>query len=301
MILGCYIHFHKQYFYHFDLKGFLLGLMAYTVWYFSAIGIAFWRKVVFSEQTSNAPLLFIGIVIGIFSFKFIGKGTQIFAVAKRAMKLSADEVIAVSEKKPILYLRSFDRDKEQAPSKYSLRERENAHFYWNIWNPALWNERRNFSLEEVICMGIGYNRPVIAIGQPGEKLPQLGAFRKYVDNHKWKDTVISFISKSCFVCLLIGHSAGLSWESNYILKNIDLCRLLLLIPQNFSDYGWNEFYDRLSDENKFKLPVKLPQNTVAIFFNTYKKPIVITGDNIIPIYKSIIEYMEKDFPTCDRL
>ena len=56
--------------------------------------------------------------------------------------------------------------------------------------------------------------PVIAIGKPGERLPQLGAARLYVDDDHWRDTIDDLMAESALVVVRAGDTPNLWWESN---------------------------------------------------------------------------------------
>src|SRR5205085_11213724 len=56
--------------------------------------------------------------------------------------------------------------------------------------------------------------PVIAIGRPDEKLPQLGAARFYVSHARWKETVAAILRVSQLVVWTTGITEGLRWNSS---------------------------------------------------------------------------------------
>jgi hypothetical protein len=95
---------------------------------------------------------------------------------------------------PVLYLRPFAIDAElsQVPGNHpdlSARTEE----------------------EQMIAV-LGEPGPVVAIGEPGERLPQLGASRTYVIHESWQDAVRVQIEKARLVVLAPGTSPGVMWE-----------------------------------------------------------------------------------------
>ena len=54
--------------------------------------------------------------------------------------------------------------------------------------------------------------PVVAIGKPGERLPELGAARIYVSHESWQQTVLEMLERSSLVLARVGASPGVLWE-----------------------------------------------------------------------------------------
>jgi hypothetical protein len=110
-----------------------------------------------------------------------------------------------SSQLPVLYLRSFDDDIKAAKRRGS------------------WTE------EEHLVQMLALIGPVIAIGRPGEKLPQLGARRLYVSDEEWQGTVENLIKRSRLVAIRTGRSTGLLWEFQKCLELLRPDQLLLVV------------------------------------------------------------------------
>ena len=69
--------------------------------------------------------------------------------------------------------------------------------------------------------------PVVAIGKPGEPLPELGAARLYVADDQWQAKVIELMGKAALVVIRLGASPGLLWEIEQSLAQAaaPACRL----------------------------------------------------------------------------
>jgi hypothetical protein len=103
------------------------------------------------------------------------------ASLKRGRRLSvpgAEEVRRRDRRSPVLYMRSIEDDAITARSLewYSPSPSGGAHLLFVTEEQQLVKV-----LEEI--------GPVIAIGRPGEKLPELGAARKQVSDREWKTVV----------------------------------------------------------------------------------------------------------------
>ena len=148
--------------------------------------------------------------------------------AMAALKLADDR------RAPVLYLRSFADDEII----------ENA------------NVVRGFiqlSTQEEQYAKI-FNRigPFVAIGDPRDGLPDLGAARIYVGDGDWKTKVSEFLAKAQLVVLRVSWTEGLLWELRSAVDRLDPKRLLLLIP------GPSEHYDRIQAACNRALPKPLP-------------------------------------------
>ena len=72
----------------------------------------------------------------------------------------------------------------------------------------------------------------MAIGRPGEKLPQLGFGRLYVSDEKWQETVLQFMRSAQLVVIMGGSSRNYAWEVGKALELVEPHRLLFLIPSD---------------------------------------------------------------------
>ena len=112
-----------------------------------------------------------------------------------AMRLpDALEMLTTDSRAPILYLRSFNDDGVPDLTAQIIP-----------WSPTQTVEMR-------VTQALGDLGPVVSIGRPGEKLPELGAFRFYVSDAEWKDAVLYFIKCSSAVVIVVGRTTGVSWE-----------------------------------------------------------------------------------------
>jgi hypothetical protein len=105
----------------------------------------------------------------------------------------------------VIYLRSFDQDQKTAKRKGS------------------WTE------EEYLAQLLTLIGPVIAIGRPGEKLPEVGARRLYVNDDEWQSTVEGLMKSSRLVAIRTGRSSGLRWEFRKCLELLRPEQLLLVV------------------------------------------------------------------------
>jgi uncharacterized protein len=178
---------------------------------------------------------------------------MIYKRGKRYKALSATEVTENDPRPPVVYLRSFQDDRRAGKPLYLFRA-GNARMTFHYF--AAWSEMFHIfdgiSEEEVLADVVSRVGPMIAIGRPGENLPQLGAARVYVTNEEWQREVHAFLDKASLVVLRLGRTEGFWWEVEQSAKKLDPRRLVLLVPLNRKDY--EEFRTRASKYFPHGLP-----------------------------------------------
>jgi hypothetical protein len=153
--------------------------------------------------------------------------------ARKLTALNGQQKLLSDSRRPVLYLRSFQRDLEAAEAEivtegdnYSTPQDESFRG-WEVISTE----------EEQIAAVLGMVGPVIAIGNPADVLPDLGAARIYLKNSSdWREIVTTLIARSSLVALHIGTTEGVMWELEQVLRNTPLKRLLLLISLSEKDY-----------------------------------------------------------------
>ncbi|MES9992736.1 MAG: hypothetical protein ABW098_12325 [Candidatus Thiodiazotropha sp.] len=88
-----------------------------------------------------------------------------------------------------------------------------------------------WSNEEDIALGLGEHALFVAIGRPGEALPTQGAFRLYVPDPQWRDTVRELLSIASLVFLRWAPSGHLGWELEQVEMMNKLHRTVFVVPQ----------------------------------------------------------------------
>jgi hypothetical protein len=146
---------------------------------------------------------------------------------RKRLAKTVEEILA-EKKAPVLYLRSFLDDKVAANREVTLLTEE---------------EELNKAFEHI--------GPMIAIGKPGEVLPEAGAARAYFTNDQWQAAVYHYMDISRLIVLRAGLSQGLLWEIQNSVQRLDPAKLILLIPFMKADY--NKF--RTSVQSLFPKPL----------------------------------------------
>jgi len=131
---------------------------------------------------------------------------------------TADEAMRIDPRAPVVYLRSFQDDGQMLldGAKRWSRARVVGRFAATSAEQEL-----AFILERI--------GPVIAIGKPGEPLPELGAARLYVAHEHWQQTVIGLLRRAAVVAIRVGASAGVRWEIERTLESVPRERILFIV------------------------------------------------------------------------
>ncbi len=142
-------------------------------------------------------------------------GAGLYRRGKKATAATADELLAVDPRPPVLYLRSFKDD----PVGAAVPESPYGAAFALIATE-----------EQQIAEVFSEIGPVIAIGKPGERLPELGAARLYVPHDQWQDKVSQLMSQSRLVLYRASDTQGFHWEVEHGGQRLSPEKIVFLIP-----------------------------------------------------------------------
>jgi hypothetical protein len=148
-------------------------------------------------------------------------GAALLQFAKKLRAQDALSVLAHDNRQPVLYLRSFLDDSAAATV---------PHQEITSWFGGADTE------EEQLAQVLGQIGPVVAIGRPGELLPELGASRLYVGDDEWQAVVSRLMAVSRLVVLRAKRTRGLFWEAEHAASRLRPEQILFLVPRDL-DYA----------------------------------------------------------------
>jgi TM2 domain-containing membrane protein YozV len=120
---------------------------------------------------------------------------------------TADEARAADPRPPVVYLRSFVADDQ----------------------PLLtFAYTASVSAEQEIAFAMDRIGPFIAIGKPGERLPELGAARLYVADEDWRMVVGEMMRDAALVVIRAGETPNLWWEIDETMKQCPRQRVIIV-------------------------------------------------------------------------
>lgn len=68
----------------------------------------------------------------------------------------------------------------------------------------------------------------MAVGGPGEKLPELGAARLHIEERVWKTEVFALIGRAHLTVIRAGKSEGVLWEVSETVARVPRHKLVFL-------------------------------------------------------------------------
>jgi hypothetical protein len=157
-------------------------------------------------------------------------GGRCVVLGRRMRARRADVALAQDPRPPILYLRPFRFDG-------TLTHQERP-----------WKMKSTY--EEHLAQALGKFGPFVAIGQPGEGLPELGADRLYVDGDRWQQEVRGLMARAAAVILTAGDSWGLQWELHEAVATVRPERLLIFLPLGPSPTGTEDDRQEAYDDRQ---------------------------------------------------
>lgn len=144
-------------------------------------------------------------------------GVKLRRTGRRMKAPSGLDVLPGAGARPfVLYLRSFGDDELLDPTAR----------FGRLVTPRY---------EETICRGLATAGEVVAVGRPGERLPELGAARLYADDADWRDVVTALMREAALVFLVAGSSEGIRWELETVLGLRDRPPVVVFFPFLRSD------------------------------------------------------------------
>ena len=193
-------------------------------------------------------------------------GALLIQAGKRYAVPDARELLKTDKRPPILFLRSFgDESRDRKLGKFlkgSLIDQGLTE------STAGWGPREQEELARLM-FEIG---PYIAVGRPGEPLPELGPARLYIPNEKWKDEVGALLGRARFVIVRVGQGDGLGWELNQLAARLRPEQVLFILPASKAEYA------QLREGVNRNWPQPLPESRPAgrlLMFTTGWRPVPI--------------------------
>lgn len=157
--------------------------------------------------------------------------TRMLRRSKRQRAVGALALLARDPRPPVVYFRSFGHDAVTAKGINSTS--------WITEEEQL----------ATVLNGIG---PAVAIGEPGEDLPDIGVSRFYVADEQWHDAVRAILPTSALAVLRIGHTESFWWEVEQAIARRAPERMVLLVPSD------EDLYERFRARFATMAPCTLP-------------------------------------------
>jgi hypothetical protein len=179
---------------------------------------------------------------------------------------SAAQLLRDDRRAPILYLRSFRDDYKQLPSSAtagSAVTTGSVHLFASLLGGLMLAIPGAVTTQEEVLAGqLSVSGPLIAIGDPNERLPALGATRLYPGD-EWPAVVSDLMSRAVLVVFRPGSSQGLRWEVERARQIVPAERVVFWLPGPLSKRAYTEYCRQLEP----LLPCPLPPYRPAMFLS----------------------------------
>jgi hypothetical protein len=153
----------------------------------------------------------LGLVVFSASLALVTRG-------RRMRVAGAERLLAEDTRAPIVFLRSFALDSAEIATRWSSRTR----IYPRAGFEKTYEERVSHTLRNIGTF--------VAVGDPTERLPLLGAARVYAADDDWQETVDELTARAGVVLLQAGESPGLDWEVRHVIELDSPERVILSLP-----------------------------------------------------------------------
>jgi hypothetical protein len=174
-------------------------------------------------------------------------GNYCLSTGRKIRVQSAQPLAESDPRPPVLYLRSFKDDPVAAQGPQFVMPTGGAvGGLLTSFVGAITTE------EEQLAKAMDDIGPMLAIGKPGEALPELGARRIYVSDAEWQTRVRELMSRARLVVLRAGETAGFWWEVERVAREIAPEKILFLLPQDAKQY------EAFRQKAQTLLPCQLP-------------------------------------------
>lgn len=176
------------------------------------------------DASSGTAVIGGGILGGVGSCLTCIASSMLMTRGRRMRAPDAERTLARDVRPPIVYLRPFHFDRTSRVAA--------AH-------SALFKKTHEQRLARAL-RGVG---PFVALGDPSETFPDLGADRLYPDQARWQQAVEGLTRTAGTIVLHVGDSPGLAWEVQHVVDLGQPERIILsLVTEDRQRY--NDFRDK---------------------------------------------------------
>lgn len=177
--------------------------------------------------TSDLVIWIVGVVLTVVGGWAVLRGRQHLApVLPSLQSLPPGE-------RTVLFLRAFNADA-------TFFRPVAARFYWlrSVFTGQPTTAADLQTEEQQIATAVASFGRMVALGNPSETLPPLGAQRAYADDHTWQAEVLGALDRAELVVLAIGATRNLSWEVQQVVGRNNPTRLVLTVGHDRDAYTY---------------------------------------------------------------
>jgi hypothetical protein len=156
-------------------------------------------------ESGRDVFVFFGMLGGLLLLGFFGIGHWFARVAASRATNIYQSVREWDSRRPVIFLRAFSQD--------------DIRFAAGTRDPLLKltaGVAQTRTLDEILLEHASPYGPLIAIGDPADPIPPLGAARIFVKGESWHEVVTSLVDASKAIVMCPSRTEGVGWELNLI-------------------------------------------------------------------------------------
>lgn len=239
-------------------------------------------------KTAGWILMIFALLISIALSPLVGAiplfiGYLVLREAKKYSVQGGESILKNDSRPPVLYLRSFNDEVEDRSMVKYVKSISTS----NKKDLALTMPSVGFREQD--AMGYVFRKigPYIALGKPGETLPELGSSKIYVPNESWQNTIRDFFRKSKLIIFRAGKTEGLKWELQELVQTVTPRKVAMILPVKDEEY--DSFIQWANVIMPTPLPTKYPSSRMLIFDETWKSFCLPQGRTITKSFSPFLQ------------
>ena len=196
---------------------------------------------------------------------------------------TGESILKNDARPPVLYLRSFnDEVEDRSMTKYFK-----AISTSNKRDLAATVPPIGFREQDALGYVLRKVGPYIALGKPGEKLPELGSSKIYVPNESWQTTIRDFFKRSKLIVFRAGKTEGLKWELTELIQTVNPRKIAMILPVKDEDYA--SFIQWANTIMPVALPHDYPSSRMLVFDENWMWSTVPKGRTLSESFSPFLE------------
>ena len=220
----------------------------------TGIAVLLLIPMMFSVMSEGREIVvFISVVGGLLLLSFFGIGHRFARVAASRATRIYQSVREWDSRAPVVFLRAFTQDDDRVAA--------------GTRDPLLkltGGVAEARTLDEILLEHASPYGPVIAIGDPVDPIPPLGAARIFVKSGSWQEVVTSLVDASKAVVMCPNPTEGVRWELNLIVVHGLIPRTIFLANPERSSAETTVLFAEIANMS-IETPAR--QMPVALYFD----------------------------------
>jgi lipoprotein signal peptidase len=176
------------------------------------------------EPRGQLVLGILGIAVGA---ALVGAAGRLQHLGRRNQQPTLAEIRNCDRRPPVLFLRRYTTDALQIPRRGWIARIA-------IWRMDFVYDSGPWTFERALCDALQPIGPVIALGDPNERVQRLGASRTYVYGDDWREEVERLAQNAARYVVMLGDSPSMRFELELALRRPER---FVAIPPDDSEGG----------------------------------------------------------------